>query len=134
MEEELKKALMEAARWETQLTPKEKSKITFGEARQLVVNRIFKKYKDKILKVNRMEIFIGQKAKHKDLYNAKEIFEVVGIKENEVLLKGDFSGGTHAVEQESWLPKKGLILRNMWGAWIDKENEIDFTKNAGQRD
>lgn len=80
-----------------------------------------------------MEIYIGQKAKHKDLY-ANEIFEVVGIKENEVLLKGDFSGGTHAVEGESWLPKKGLILQNMWGVWIDKENEIDFTKNAGQRD
>jgi len=32
------------------------------------------------------------------------------------------------------MPKKGLIIQNMWGAWIDKENEIDFTKNAGPRD
>lgn len=81
-----------------------------------------------------MEIFIGQKAKHKDVYNGKEILEVVGIRANEVELEGDFSGGTHAVKQTSWLPKKGLILQNMWGVWIDKETEIDFTKNAGQRD
>jgi len=81
-----------------------------------------------------MEIYLGQKAKHKDLYNGKEIFEIVGIKYNEVLLKGDFSGGTHNVEQESWIPIKGLILQNRWGAWIDEENDIDFTKNAGSRD
>lgn len=81
-----------------------------------------------------MEIYLGQKAKHKDLYNGKEIFEVIGLKKDEVLLKGDFSGGTHAVEQESWMPIKGLILQNVWGAWIDKENDIDFTKNAGPRD
>lgn len=81
-----------------------------------------------------MEIYLGQKARHKDLYGGKETFEVVGVKFEEVLLKGDFSGGTHNVEQESWMPKKGLILQNIWGAWIDKENDIDFTKNAGPRD
>jgi hypothetical protein len=81
-----------------------------------------------------MEIYLGQKAKHKELYNGRETFEVVGIKQDEVLLKGDFSGGTHNVQQESWVSKKGLILQNIWGVWIDKENEIDFTKNAGPRD
>lgn len=81
-----------------------------------------------------MEIFLGQKAKHKDLYNGKEEFEIIGLKKEEVLLKGDFSGGTHKVEQESWMPIKGLILQNVWGTWIDRENDIDFTKNAGPRD
>lgn len=81
-----------------------------------------------------MEIFIGQKAKHKDVYNGKETLEVVGIRANEIELEGDFSGGINAVKQTSWLPKKGLILQNMWGVWIDKEKEIDFTKNASPRD
>lgn len=81
-----------------------------------------------------MEIYLGQKAKHRDIYDGKEVFEVIGIKAEEVLLKGDFSGGTHKVEQESWVPKNGLILQNVWGAWVDKENDIDFTKNAGPRD
>lgn len=81
-----------------------------------------------------MEIYLGQKARHKNIYNGKETMEVVGLKKGEVLLRGDFSGGTHAVEQESWMPIKGLITQNIWGAWIDPENDIDFTKGAGQRD
>ncbi len=81
-----------------------------------------------------MEVYLGQKARHKDLYGGKETFEVVGIKKNEVLLEGDFSGGTHNVKQESWMPKKGLIIQNRWGAWIDEETVSDFTKNAGPRD
>lgn len=81
-----------------------------------------------------MEIYLGQKARHKDLYEGKETFEVTGIKSDQVLLKGDFSGGTHNVVQESWMPIKGLILQNVWGNWIDEETRIDFTKNAGPRD
>lgn len=81
-----------------------------------------------------MEIFIGQKARHADLYNGKETFEIVGIRKDEIELEGDFSGGTHNVKQKSWLPKKGLILQNVWGVWIDKRTEIDFAKNAGPRD
>jgi hypothetical protein len=80
-----------------------------------------------------MQIYLGQKAKHKELYE-NEIFEIVGIRKNEVELQGDFSGGTHNVTQKSWMPLKGLIVQNIWGHWIDKENEIDFTKNAGPRD
>jgi hypothetical protein len=81
-----------------------------------------------------MNIFLGQKARHKDLYKGKETLKIVGIRENEVLLEGDFSDGTHNVKQESWVPKKGLITQNMWGDWIDNNNSIDFTKNAGPRD
>ncbi len=37
-------------------------------------------------------------------YYDDEIFEVVGIRENELELKGDWSGGTHNVCQKSWYP------------------------------
>lgn len=81
-----------------------------------------------------METLLGRKAKHKELYGGKEVFEIVGVTFTHVLLKGDFSGGTHNVEQESWMPFKGLMVQNMWGHFVDKDNEIDFTKNAGPRD
>ena len=79
-------------------------------------------------------LYIGQKVRHKDVYNGKETLKLIGLKEKEVLLEGDFSGGTHNVNQEAWLPKKGLIYKNIWGFWLDSENDIDFTKNAGPRD
>lgn len=81
-----------------------------------------------------MEIHLGQKAKHKSLYNGKEEFTIVGIRAKEVELEGDYSGGTHNVNQKDWLPIEGLILQNRWGAWIDKETQIDFTKDARPRD
>ena len=37
-----------------------------------------------------------------DVYNGKELFKVVGIRENQVELEGDFSGGTHNVCQKDW--------------------------------
>ena len=37
-----------------------------------------------------------------DVYNGKEPFKVVGIRENQVELEGDFSGGTHNVCQKDW--------------------------------
>lgn len=40
-----KAALTEAAKWEEQLTEYERSKISYGEARKAVINRIFEKYK-----------------------------------------------------------------------------------------
>ena len=43
--EKLKKALLEAAKWEEQLTEYERTKITFAEARQCVIDRIFEKFK-----------------------------------------------------------------------------------------
>jgi hypothetical protein len=79
-------------------------------------------------------MYIGQKARHKEVYNGKETLEIVGIRADTVELKGDFSGGTHNVEQVGWFPKKGLILQNVWGAFIDPETAIDFTKGAGPRD
>lgn len=37
-----------------------------------------------------------------DVYNGHEPFKIVGIRENEVELEGDFSGGTHNVSQKDW--------------------------------
>jgi hypothetical protein len=80
------------------------------------------------------KIEIGEQARHKDIYGGKETFEIIGITRDMVLLEGDFSGGTHGVKQQSWMPIKGLILKNIWGHWVNKSNDIDFTKDAGQRD
>ena len=41
---QFKKALNEAARWESQLTEYESSEIAYYQARESVVNRIFEKY------------------------------------------------------------------------------------------
>jgi hypothetical protein len=83
-----------------------------------------------------MKIYLGQKVRHKEIYNGKETMEVVGIKNDEVLLKGDYSGGTNNVEQESWVPIKGLIIQNIWGAWIDPDDDFfkRITRNVGPRD
>jgi len=37
-----------------------------------------------------------------NMYNGKEPFKVIGIRENQVELEGDFSGGTHGVTQKDW--------------------------------
>lgn len=81
-----------------------------------------------------MELHIGQNAKHKLLYNGKESYKIVGIRKEEVELEGDYETATHFAKAKKWMPIKGLILQNRWGNWVDKETEIDFTKNTGQRD
>lgn len=37
-----------------------------------------------------------------DVYNGHEPFKIVGIRENQIELEGDFSGGTHNVSQKDW--------------------------------
>ncbi len=37
-------------------------------------------------------------------YNHGEVFTVVGIREHELELEGDWSGGTHNVSQKDWVP------------------------------
>lgn len=44
---------------------------------------------------------LGMQVFHENIYNGKELMEVVGIRETEVELEGDYSGGTHAVKQKS---------------------------------
>ena len=33
-----------------------------------------------------MEIYLGQKVRHKDIYHGKETFKVIGLKKDEVLV------------------------------------------------
>jgi hypothetical protein len=57
-----------------------------------------------------MDLKLGQKVYHKDIYWGKEQMKVVGIREKEVELEGDYSGGTHNVCQKDWEPLEGVLL------------------------
>lgn len=56
------------------------------------------------------DLHIGQTVYHREVYNHREPLTIIGLTEDRVLLKGDFSGGTHNVTQQDWLPIKGLSL------------------------
>ena len=51
---------------------------------------------------------LGQTVYHRSVYGHKEPLKIVGILEDELLLEGDFSGGTHNVIQRDYLPIKGV--------------------------
>lgn len=62
-----------------------------------------------------------------DLYNHLEVFKVVGIRETELELEGDWSGGTHNVNQTGWckISKCKLVVPEL--EWkIIKENGNDI--------
>lgn len=52
---------------------------------------------------------LGMQVFHETIYGGNECMKVVGIRQDEVELEGDYSGGTHNVIQKSWLPIKGLF-------------------------
>lgn len=54
---------------------------------------------------------LNQFVYHEELYWGRERMKIVGIRETEVELEGDYSGGTHNVCQKSWMPLKGLYLK-----------------------
>jgi hypothetical protein len=83
-----------------------------------------------------MKIFIGQKVRHKEIDNGRETCEVVGIRKEEVELWGDLSNGRANNHEVQWFSIKGLIFQNMWGRWIDPDDDFfeRITKNAGPRD
>ena len=60
-----------------------------------------------------------------DMYNHGEVFEVVGIRESELELKGDWSGGTHNVSQSGWyqVKKCKLVLPDYGWTTIKEEDE-----------
>lgn len=58
-----------------------------------------------------MEIKIGLKVYHRDIYHGKELMEIVGIRKTTVELEGDWSGGTHLVCQSDWMPIDGVIFQ-----------------------
>lgn len=45
-----------------------------------------------------------------DVYWGKEPFKIVGIRENEIELEGDWSGGTHNVYQKDWVKDKRCFV------------------------
>ena len=57
-----------------------------------------------------MDLKLGQKVYHKDIYWGKEQMKVVGIRETEVELEGDYSGGTHNVCQKDWESLESVLL------------------------
>ncbi len=62
---------------------------------------------------NRVPLTIGETVYHRDIYDHKEAMVVKGITETEVLLEGDYSGGTHASNNRCWMPLKGTSrIRN----------------------
>lgn len=81
-----------------------------------------------------MRIYLGQKVRHKEVYNGMETMEVVGIKKDSVLLGGDYSGGTHHTYGEEWYPIEGLITQNIWGGWDDSDFLKDIMNSFSQRD
>ena len=46
-----------------------------------------------------------------EYYNHGEVFEVVGIKADELELRGDWSGGTHNVDQTGWYDRSKCKLK-----------------------
>lgn len=53
------------------------------------------------------EIRINQTVYHSKIYQAREPMRVVGIREKEVELEGDYSGAYNFIQQ-CWMPIKGL--------------------------
>lgn len=56
------------------------------------------------------DLRINQLVYHKQIYNGHEQMKIVGLRENEVELEGDWSGGTHGVCQKDWMPIEGVLL------------------------
>lgn len=65
---------------------------------------------EEALKIDNRDIRLNQTVYHKDVYDGREPLRVVGIREHELELEGDYSGGTHAVCQKDWLNIEGVLL------------------------
>lgn len=52
---------------------------------------------------------LGMYVYHTSIYNGNERMKIVGIREKELELEGDYSGGTHNVTQKDWLPIEGAF-------------------------
>jgi hypothetical protein len=59
-----------------------------------------------------MDLFLNQTVYHKDIYDGKEQMKIIGIREKEVELEGDYSGGTHNVCQKAWHSIDGVIIKD----------------------
>lgn len=56
------------------------------------------------------DLRLGMTVYHRKIYNHREPLKLTGIKEYEIEVEGDLSGGTHNVKQTKWLPLKGTSL------------------------
>lgn len=70
------------------------------------------------------DLKIGMIVYHRDVYNYREALEIVSLKQNEMEVEGDLSGGTHAIRQKTWLPIDGASLICNYG------NKIEFRNRA----
>jgi hypothetical protein len=59
---------------------------------------------------NRNQLSLDMEVYHSDIYWGNECMTVVGIRQDQVELEGDYSGGTHNVCQRDWLPLNGVLL------------------------
>lgn len=67
---------------------------------------------------NHNHIRLYDKVTHPELYNGNEVFTVVGIRMHELELRGDWSGGTHNVDQTGWFKRDGV--RHFYTTLIEK--------------
>jgi len=56
------------------------------------------------------DIKLGDKVTTEYYYHG-EVFEVVGIRKDELELRGDWSGGTHGVDQTGWYDRNKCKLK-----------------------
>ena len=57
------------------------------------------------------DLRINQLVYHKDINKGGELMKIVGLRENEVELEGDYSGGTNNTIGRQWFPIEGVILK-----------------------
>lgn len=54
------------------------------------------------------DIKLGMFVYHINLYDGHERMKVIGIREKQIELEGDYSGGTHNVCQSDWESREGI--------------------------
>lgn len=74
--------------------------------------------------MDKKDIKIGMVIYHREVYDYREHLTVVGIRENEIEVEGDFSGGTHNIIQRSWLPFSGV------STIYDYRRKLAYRRNA----
>jgi len=60
--------------------------------------------------LDKIQIKLGINVRHDEVYNGNEVLKIVGIRESEIELEGDYSGGIHNLIQKDWLPIKGAFV------------------------
>jgi hypothetical protein len=98
----------------TTLFQKEKDVCTLNAA--FAAEKQFKPTEMRLININTRKEYVkkpqlGMQVFHESIYDGNELMKVVGIRETEVELQGDYSGGTHRVIQKDWLPISGVFRR-----------------------